>query len=308
MYGWMRLRKRLPSSSQALLLEGNERWSFRLKKLKRKPDSEARLQPLDDPVEEAKRIVEAAESSKVTLRLLGGVAFHIRCPSTNTEALRRKYVDIDFMGHSKQSRKIGDILEGLGYTPRERFNAMHGEKRLIFNDLEHQRRVDVFLDVFEMCHKFNFKDRLEMDRYTITLADLLATKLQIVEMNQKDLRDTICMFVDHPISTNDEGVNGASLAKLCADDWGIYKTFNMNLDRLLQGTQEVALEDSQKSIAAERIRQLKSMFEEAPKSLRWKMRARVGEKVRWYNLPEVDQGVVDSRLIQGEAPGTPGSK
>jgi hypothetical protein len=200
------------------------------------------------------------------------------------------------------------MLEGLGYTPRERFNAMHGEKRLIFNDLEHKRRVDIFLDVFEMCHKFNFKDRLEMDRYTITLADLLATKLQIVEMNQKDLRDTVCMFVDHPIGANDEGVNGASLAKLCADDWGIYKTFTMNLDRLMQGMQEVALEDSQKSTATERIGQLKSIFEEVPKSFKWKVRARVGEKVRWYELPESDQGVVDSRLIQGEALNPPDSK
>jgi hypothetical protein len=147
-----------------------------------------------------------------------------------------------------------------------------------------------------------------MDRYTITLADLLATKLQIVEMNQKDLRDIICMFVDHPVSTNDDGVNGACLAKLCAKDWGIYKTFTMNLDRLLQGMQEVALQDGQKNTAAERIRQLKSIFEEVPKSFRWKMRARVGEKVRWYELPEADQGVVDSRLIQGEALNPPDSK
>lgn len=258
------------------------------------------MQPLDDPVDEAKRIIEAAENSKVTLRLLGGVAFHIRCPSTKSDALRRTYVDIDFMGHAKQSRKVQDLFKGLGYTPRDRFNAMNGDKRLIFNDLEHQRRVDLFLDVFEMCHKFDFRDRLEIDTYTITLADLLATKLQIVEINQKDLRDLVCMFIDHPIGTKDdpETVNGAALARVSGDDWGVYKTFTMNLNRMAQNLGETPLEESQKSTAAERIVQLRKMIEDVPKSFRWKMRARVGEKVRWYELPEADREVVDSRLVQ----------
>jgi hypothetical protein len=161
------------------------------------------MSPLESPIEEAKRIVLAADEKKITLRLFGGIAFYFRCPSTRHRNLSRNYVDADFMGHAKQSREIKQLFEEFGYVPRDRFNAMQGYRRLIFNDIAHQRRVDVFLDVFEMCHKFNFKDRLEIDNQTITLADLLATKLQIVEINEKDLKDILSMFVYHDIGSAD---------------------------------------------------------------------------------------------------------
>jgi hypothetical protein len=262
---------------------------------------------LESPTDEAKRIIEVAQQRKITLRLFGGVSFYFRCPSAKHRSLQRNYVDIDFMGHSKQSKDIKQLFTDLGYAPRDRFNAMQGYRRLIFNDIGHQRRVDIFLDVFEMCHKFNFKDRLEIDQYTISLADMLATKLQIVEINQKDLKDIVSMFVDHDVGTGDapEVINGAYLAKLCGSEWGVYKTFGMNLDRVLGVINEIGLEDDEKKIATERVIRLKKMIEDAPKSMGWKMRARMGERVQWYELPEADKEVVDSRVVSGnEAPGT----
>jgi hypothetical protein len=262
---------------------------------------------LESPTDEAKRIIEVAQQRKITLRLFGGVSFYFRCPSAKHRSLQRNYVDIDFMGHSKQSKDIKQLFTDLGYAPRDRFNAMQGYRRLIFNDIGHQRRVDIFLDVFEMCHKFNFKDRLEIDQYTISLADMLATKLQIVEINQKDLKDIVSMFVDHDVGTSDapEVINGAYLAKLCGSEWGVYKTFGMNLDRVLGVINEIGLEDDEKKIATERVIRLKKMIEDAPKSMGWKMRARMGERVQWYELPEADKEVVDSRVVSGnEAPGT----
>ena len=253
---------------------------------------------LESPTEEAKRIIEVAQQKKITLKLFGGVSFFFRCPSAKHRALQRNYVDIDFMGHAKQSRDIKELFVELGYVPRDRFNAMQGYRRLIFNDLEHQRRVDIFLDMFEMCHKFNFKDRLEVDKYTISLADMLATKLQIVEVNQKDLKDMGSMFLDHDVGDDDtlEVINGAYLAKLCSDDWGIYKTFIMNLDRILTMMSEFGLDEAERTTVGNRTTRLKKMIEEAPKSFKWKMRARVGEKVQWYELPEADKEVVDSRV------------
>jgi len=262
---------------------------------------------LESPTDEAKRIIEVAQQKKITLRLFGGVSFFFRCPSAKHRALQRNYVDIDFMGHAKQSKEIKQLFEELGYVPRDRFNAMQGYRRLIFNDIEHQRRVDIFLDVFEMCHKFNFKDRLEVDRYTISLADMLATKLQIVEINQKDLKDVVSMFVDHDVADGDvaEAINGAYLAKLCADDWGIYKTFTVNLDRILGTMGDFELEDAPKALVTERVTKLRKMIEDAPKSFKWKMRARVGEKVQWYELPEADKEVVDSRIGTGAGSPSP---
>src|ERR1700674_5352687 len=250
--------------------------------------------------------MQIAVERKVTLRLFGGVAFYFRSPSATHRSLSRKYVDIDFMGHAKQSKEIKQLFVELGYVPRDRFNAMQGYRRLIFNDIEHQRRVDIFLDVFEMCHKFNFKDRLDVDQYTISLADMLATKLQIVEINQKDLKDVVSMFIDHDVGTGEapEAINGAYLAKLCSDDWGIYKTFMVNLDRIVSMINDFELEDSEKKLVSDRVTSLKKMIEDAPKSFRWKMRARVGEKVQWYELPEADKEVVDSRIGSGTEPPT----
>jgi hypothetical protein len=255
------------------------------------------MPPLVDPVEEAARVIDAAQSSGVVLRLFGGVSFWFRCPSARHPALQRRYVDVDFMGHSKQSREIKRLFVSLDYVPRDKFNALQGYRRLIFNDMPNQRRVDVFLDVFEMCHSFNFKDRLEVDDKTIPLADMLVTKIQIIDVNEKDLKDAVCIFADYDVGTGDKDmINGAYVAKLCASDWGVYKTFTMNLDRLLTKLNDLDLEDGVKASAKSRVNKLRTMIEEKPKDLKWKMRARLGEKVKWYELPEADKEVVDSRI------------
>ena len=256
------------------------------------------MPPLASPVEEAARVIEAAEANGVVLRLFGGVSFWFRCPSAKSPGLQRKYVDVDFMGHSKQSKEIKQLFSSLDYVPRDKFNAMQGYRRLIFNDMANQRRVDVFLDVFEMCHSFNFKDRLEVDTKTIPLADMLITKIQIIDVNEKDLKDAVCLFADYDVGAGDaEMINGAYIANLCASDWGVYKTFTMNLDRLLAKLGDLSLEDDLKATVGNRVKKLRTMIEDKPKDFRWKMRARVGEKVKWYELPEADKEVVDSRMV-----------
>jgi hypothetical protein len=233
----------------------------------------------------------------VVLRLFGGVSFYFRCPSAKHRSLQRSYVDIDFMGLAKQSKEIKRLFEELGYRPRDVFNAMQGGRRLIFNDMANNRRVDVFLDVFEMCHKFDFRERLMVDELTIPLADMLATKLQIIEINEKDLKDIISLMVDYDVGKSDAGmINGAYLGGLCGDDWGINRTFSLNLEKVLAALAERDLDDVQKELVRTRVEHLRKMIDESPKSLRWKMRARVGDRVKWYELPEVDKEVVDSSM------------
>ena len=261
------------------------------------------MAPLESPVEEAERVLAAAQEKGVVLRLFGGVSFWFRCPSAKHPPLQRSYVDVDFMGHSKQSREIKQLFVSLGYIPRDKFNAVQGYRRLIFNDMANQRRVDIFLDVFEMCHSFNFKERLEIDSKTIPLADMLTTKLQIIDVNEKDLKDMVCVFVDYDVGSNDgEMINGAHLAKMCASEWGVYKTFTINLDRLLEKVSDLSLEEDAKATIRNRIIKLRKMIEDHPKDFRWKMRARVGEKMKWYELPEADKEVVDSRIVTESAP------
>ena len=256
------------------------------------------MPPLQSPAEEAARVIDAAQTNGVVLRLFGGVSFWFRCPSAKLPSLQRKYVDVDFMGHSKQSREIKQLFVSLDYVPRDKFNAIQGYRRLIFNDMANQRRVDVFLDIFEMCHSFNFRDRLEVDAKTIPLADMLVTKIQIIDANEKDLKDSVCLFADYDVGTGDkEMINGAYIANLCASDWGVYKTFTMNLDRLLAKIDDIGLEDNIKTSVRARANKLRTMIEDKPKDFRWKMRARIGEKVKWYELPEADKEVVDSRMV-----------
>jgi len=255
------------------------------------------LSPVGDPVSEANRIMELAESKKITLRLFGGVSFFMRCPSAKYPNLHRNYVDIDFVGYSKQSREIKRFFPELGYVGRDRFNAMMGHQRLVFNDVGNGRRVDVFLDVFEMCHRLNLKDRIGIDSRTIPLADMLATKLQIVEINEKDIKDILTVLVDYDVTDTDkDSINGAYLAKLCGEDWGVYKTFTINLDRILSSLPEKELNEGQMATVKARAERLKQAIEDAPKSFKWKMRARIGERSVWYQLPEADKEVVDSRV------------
>jgi hypothetical protein len=248
-----------------------------------------------DSVEEAVRVLEHAESAGVVLRLLGGVAFYIRCPSARRDDLARSYGDIDFVGHARQSAGIKSLFAELGYLPLERFNVLQGGRRLVFVDPAHKRRADVFLDVFEMCHKFDLRQRMEIDRQTIPLADLLATKLQVVQTNEKDIGDAICLLVDHEIGDTDlrDTVNGEYLGKLCGEDWGIYKTFSVNLALLSVASEQWSLKESERELVNRRIDYLTAAIEKAPKSVAWKMRAAIGERIRWYELPEEDAGLVE---------------
>jgi hypothetical protein len=251
------------------------------------------MTPLAGLLDEARRLLEASADKKIVLRLLGGVAVSLRCPSSGREGLKRSYVDMDFVGHEKQSRAIGAFFVEMGYQPRPRFNALMGRKRLIFNDLTNERRVDIFLDVFEMCHKFNFAERLALEPLTLPLADLLATKLQIVQINEKDFRDLTALFLDHDVGSEDgETINGRYLARLCSNDWGTYKTFTTNLAKLEAAIDIYGLTPPEMDTTKARIARLVDMIEKEPKSLAWKMRARVGEKKTWYELPEADKPLV----------------
>ncbi len=206
------------------------------------------------------------------------------------------------MALRKQSRDIKKLFAELGYVPRDRFNALQGDKRLIFNDIENGRRVDVFLEIFEMCHRFDFKNRLTIDNPTIPLADLLATKLQVVEITEREYRDVMALVRDHDVGDSDkpETINGAYLAGLCSDDWGIYKTFTINIANILNALPKYDLESASVDIMQKRLEDIRNRIENAPKSFRWKIRAKVGEKVQWYELPDQDKEVVDSRMSKVE--------
>ncbi len=244
---------------------------------------------LADGLQEGQRIVAEAQKNGLTMRLLGGLAIAIRCPSAQHPAIKRTYGDIDLAGFKKDGRQIREFFEKrLGYRPNEMFNALRSASRLMFFDIPNVRRVDIFLDYFEMCHKIDLRDSLKKDKMTITMADLLATKLQIVQTNEKDFKDITAILMDHELGKADDHdtINEARIAKLCGDDWGVYKTFSTVLDKTSIMLDSFDVEAKTRENVKQKISKIKTAIENQPKSMNWKLRAKVGEKVPWYKLPE----------------------
>jgi len=239
--------------------------------------------PIPEITEEALRILEAANAEGISLRLLGGLAVYLQSPSAKTdERLKRSYKDFDFATLSKFSTKTRALFANLGYSGNKTFNALHGHQRLLFWDEQNERQVDIFIDRFQMCHNIDFRPRLQIDQRTLALADILLTKLQIVEINEKDLLDVIALFVDYTIGDDDRSINAAYIAKLMSNDWGFNKTLGLNLEKV----KAFAIERNFPAYVVERIDALIARIQAQPKSMGWKTRAMVGERVRWYELPE----------------------
>jgi hypothetical protein len=242
-------------------------------------------EPLSNPVAEATRIGEAAAERGLPLRVLGGVAVAIRCPSARRPPLNREYADIDFATTGAAKEAVVKLVESLGYIGDREFNMLHGHRRLFFWDESNRRQVDVFVDEANLCHRIDLKRRLEVAPLTVSLADLTVLKLQIVETNEKDYLDICAIFADHELSDDESGVNGAFIADMSAGDWGLWRTLGMVIER----SERFALElpgFEAAGLVAERLRGLQAKLDSVPKTRRWKLRARVGEKKRWYEIPE----------------------
>jgi hypothetical protein len=241
----------------------------------------------DDIADEARRIVEAGQAQGITLRLLGGLAVRLRSPSATHRALARVYPDIDLATPARRSHLVETLLTDLGYEPDKSFNLLNGASRLLFYDQGRSRQIDVFVGAFEMCHRLPVAERLDSDALTIPLAELLLTKLQIVHMNEKDVRDICALLLDHPFSAADrETINLPRITRICAEDWGLWKTVTLSLHKVQDFCDTYDLEAAARLTIIERLNELRTALEHVPKSLKWKMRAAIGERVQWYDLPE----------------------
>ena len=242
--------------------------------------------PLEDIVAEADRIMAAAEAQGVLLRLIGGLAVHVHAHPM-PPALTRSYGDIDTATVKGQNRAVTDLLTGLGYEAAQQFNALQGSARMLFHDRTNDRKLDVFVDGFELNHAVPITARIDVEQRTIPLAELLLTKLQVVEFTDKDMRDTLALLVGHDVGPGDgETINSDVVAALTAEDWGLWRTTELNLERLREGIGTFGLDDEDQQVALDRIARLWERIEVEPKSKRWRMRARIGDRKRWYQVPD----------------------
>ncbi len=243
--------------------------------------------PAEDTIAEARRLNAGAKSRGIVGRLLGGAAVVLSTDRPLPAVLQRAYKDIDYVVRRSDARRWRDFLEANGYDADVQFNALHGSHRLLHFDTVNNRQLDTFISVFAMCHTIDLEDRLPADSPTLAPEDILLTKLQIFEVNDKDLFDSIALLLSHPVvSGGKPGINRERLAKVVGADWGWYTTVSDNLAKVAARLETIELDHATVLAIEERLAAVHETMSTAPKSLKWRARARIGRRVPWYDLPE----------------------
>jgi hypothetical protein len=226
-------------------------------------------------VAEGVGIVEDVASAGAQARLLGGAA--IAWHSGHADAPHRAFSDLDIVVSRKGVSTLTKTLESRGYEGERQFNALNADLRLIFHGPG--GKIDIFVERFQMCHEIPLRSRLTLDSPTVTVTDLLLTKLQVHEINEKDVVDVALLLESHECREGEgDWVNGEYLGRLLADDWGLWRTVTGSLEAVAQAAPRVR----------DRVGEVLAVIEAVPKSRRFRLRARIGERKRWYELPEED--------------------
>jgi hypothetical protein len=235
---------------------------------------------------ELNRLIAEAAAQGVTTRALGGAGVALMCDSARwPNPLARGYSDVDLVVGRKEASRLGRLLEEQEYLPDERFNTINGTSRLSFSNPTHGH-LDVFVEDFAMCHRLKLGGRLHLHAESISPADLLLTKLQIATMTAKDVADIAALLADLPASQDDTGVNVNRVLSVLNNDWGWWRTVTENLLLVREQTRELPTSPEFGARIRDRIATILSEVERGPKSMRWKMRARLGDRVPWREEPE----------------------
>jgi hypothetical protein len=241
--------------------------------------------------QEVERIVEVADAAGTSVRVLGSIGVAIHCPDAAAllPSFQRTYADIDLAGYRRGARALADALAGIGYRDdREVYIASEGA-RSMFDDPARRIHLDVFYDRLEFCHVIPLTGRLEADRPTIPLAELLLSKLQIVKINEKDIVDTILLVLDHPLGSGDaDTIDIDRIAVLAAAEWGLWRTLTQNLAKVASlAASYRQLDERQRATVIAATTTMKSRIDREPKPMTWRMRARVGDRRQWWT--DVDE-------------------
>jgi hypothetical protein len=240
-----------------------------------------------DIVEETSRLVGAAAEQGVPLRVVGGLAVRLHAPGGIHPALERPFKDIDLVTVRGKGGVVIRFMESMGYEPSWTFNTMNSGRRALFRDLENERQVDLFVEFFEMCHVIPITERIGIEPVTVPLAELLLTKLQVVTLNEKDQRDIFALLYEHKVGEGDtETVNSEHVARLCANDWGLWRTCKLNVERSRVALAAYDLSPADRDLISRRLEALWDRIEVEPKGSKWKLRNRMGDRKRWYEEPD----------------------
>ena len=239
-------------------------------------------------VDEALTLVREAEEAGICLRILGSIAYRLQCPKNLHlfDDMARVLTDVDFAAMKSHNRKIRDFMAARGYQPDEGVFVASEGARHIYLHPHTGLNVDVFADELYFCHRIPFKGRLLLDSPTISTTDLLLEKMQIVEINLKDFKDTLVLLLEHSPGDGSGGnkhIDVDYITGIMSADWGFYHTFTTNLKEVPNFIAEFpAIGTGEAHVIRSRVGELLQAVEDAPKSMKWKMRAKIGTRMKWY--------------------------
>jgi hypothetical protein len=234
----------------------------------------------------ANNIVAEAQTQGAVVRLLGAVAFNIHCPTYGhfQHEAKRHFTDLDFAAYFSHNAAIRKAFTKLGFEEDREVAVVFARERMIYNMPGTELHVDIFFDKLNFCHPIPWAGRLEVDSPTIPLAELLLEKMQIVQINPKDIIDTIMLLREHPLDQSDhDTINASRIAAMCAKDWGLWRTVTMNLKKTVEISKEYTwLADADRDIVIDKIVQLLKIIDAQPNSSSWNIRNKIGDRVKWY--------------------------
>jgi hypothetical protein len=250
-----------------------------------------------DLLDEARQLVKAGADNGTTVRMLGGIAIAMRCPTALTPTFAREYSDLDAVVTSQQRNQVDQVAAEIGLEADRAFNAQRGNERRCYHRAD-GLKLDVFVETFSMCHDVPLgAERLSLHDSTVPLAELVLTKAQIVELTDKDAGDLFVLFHDYDLTSDDSGINYVRVGEICAQDWGLWRTVTGTLKQLEDAVAHINASAQERSLVTQRIERLLEAMDAAPKSRKWKMRNRIGDRVQWYVLPEEPNEAVDLRAL-----------
>lgn len=243
-----------------------------------------------DMVEQARDIQQSLASDGIPAKLIGGLAIALRCPGMQEHGLSRDYHDIDICARARDAKSMDAAMAKLGLEAHQHFNAMNYGRQMMFTNPATGMHVDVFLDVLRMCQELKLSDRLNIDgHWSLPASDLALSKLQIVELTEKDKTDLLALLIEHePTRSSEKGLNVDRIADVCRASWGWWQSSITTLDAC-RAHAATCLRPAVGERAAAHIDAVAAAIDAAPKTARWKARARIGTRAKWYELPEETQ-------------------
>jgi hypothetical protein len=255
-------------------------------------DSELQPSAAQEMAERARELQAVLSRHHIAAKLIGGLAIALRCPGMGERGLSRDYHDIDVCAKSRDAKKMDAAMAELGLEPHKHFNAMNYGRQMMYSNPVTGLHVDVFLDVLRMCQELALTDRLAVDDHpSLPVADLALSKLQIVELTEKDKTDLLALLLEHDLTPGREtGLNVTRVTDICRSNWGWWQSSRITLDACqAQAARRLSPADSE--VVTGRIQALLTALDEVPKSVKWKARAKVGTRTKWYELPEETQTI-----------------